>query len=101
MPEQAWRYAIPRDIVDKYHVRKYGAHGTSHRYIWRTVNEFMGGKTHKLVSCHLGSGASLRIEDGQCKDTTMGLTPLDGSSWARAAVPWTRRRCSTSTARPT
>ncbi len=79
MPEQAWRYAIPRDIVDKYHVRKYGAHGTSHRYIWRTVNEFMGGKTHKLVSCHLGSGASLcAIEDGQCKDTTMGLTPLDG-----------------------
>ena len=79
MPEQAWRYAIPRDIVDKYHVRKYGAHGTSHRYIWRTVNEFMGGKTHKLVSCHLGSGASLcAIEDGQCKDTTMGLTPLAG-----------------------
>ena len=60
-------------------MRKYGAHGTSHRYIWRTVNEFMGGKTHKLVSCHLGSGASLcAIEDGQCKDTTMGLTPLDG-----------------------
>ncbi len=79
MPEQAWRYAIPRDVVDKYHVRKYGAHGTSHRYIWRTVNEFMEGKTHKLVSCHLGSGASLcAIEDGRCMDTTMGLTPLDG-----------------------
>ena len=79
MPEQAWRYAIPRDVVDTYHVRKYGAHGTSHRYIWRTVNEFMEGKTHKLVSCHLGSGASLcAIEDGRCMDTTMGLTPLDG-----------------------
>ncbi len=79
MPEQAWRYAIPRDIVDKYHVRKYGAHGTSHRFIWRTVHEMMGDKTHKLVSCHLGSGASLcAIEDGQCMDTTMGLTPLDG-----------------------
>lgn len=79
MPEQAWRYAIPRDIVDKYHVRKYGAHGTSHRFIWRTVNEFMEGKAHKLVSCHLGSGASLcAIEDGKCMDTTMGLTPLDG-----------------------
>lgn len=79
MPERAWRYAIPRDVVDTYHVRKYGAHGTSHRYIWRTVDEFMGGAAHKLVSCHLGSGASLcAIEDGACMDTTMGLTPLDG-----------------------
>ena len=79
MPERAWRYAIPRDVVDTYHVRKYGAHGTSHRYIWRTVDEFMGGAAHKLVSCHLGSGASLcAIEDGKCMDTTMGLTPLDG-----------------------
>ncbi|MBM6774055.1 acetate/propionate family kinase [Olsenella profusa] len=79
MPERAWRYALPRDVVDKYHVRKYGAHGTSHRFIWRTVHELMGEKTHKLVSCHLGSGASLcAIEDGKCMDTTMGLTPLDG-----------------------
>ena len=79
MPEHAWRYALPRDVVEKYHIRKYGAHGTSHRYIWRTVNEFTGGSTHKLVSCHLGSGASLcAIEDGRCMDTTMGLTPLDG-----------------------
>ena len=79
MPEHAWRYAIPRDVVDKYHVRKYGAHGTSHRYIWRTVDEFTNHETHKLVSCHLGSGASLcAIEDGHCMDTTMGLTPLDG-----------------------
>ena len=79
MPERAWRYALPRDVVDKYHVRKYGAHGTSHRFIWRTVNEFTEGATHKLVSCHLGSGASLcAIEDGRCMDTTMGLTPLDG-----------------------
>ena len=79
MPEHAWRYALPRDVVDKYHVRKYGAHGTSHRYIWRTVDEFTGHETYKLVSCHLGSGASLcAIEDGKCMDTTMGLTPLDG-----------------------
>ena len=79
MPERAWRYALPRDVVDTYHIRKYGAHGTSHRFIWRTVHELMGDKTHKLVSCHLGSGASLcAIEDGKCMDTTMGLTPLDG-----------------------
>lgn len=79
MPERAWRYAIPRDVAAQYHVRKYGAHGTSHRFIWRSVNEFLGGEAHKVVSCHLGSGASLcAIEDGKCMDTTMGLTPLDG-----------------------
>ncbi len=79
MPEHAWRYALPRDVVEKHHVRKYGAHGTSHRFIWRATNEFLGGDVHKLVSCHLGSGASLcAIEDGHCMDTTMGLTPLDG-----------------------
>ena len=50
MPERAWRYALPRDVVEKHHVRKYGAHGTSHRFIWRTVNEFMEGKAHKLVT---------------------------------------------------
>ena len=79
MPERAWRYALPRDVVDTYHVRKYGAHGTSHRYIWRTAKEVLGDSCHKLVSCHLGSGASLcAVQDGQCMDTTMGLTPLDG-----------------------
>ncbi len=79
MPEKAWRYALPRDVVDKLHIRKYGAHGTSHRYIWRTTSEFLKGDVHKLVSCHLGSGASLSaIQDGHDMDTTMGLTPLDG-----------------------
>ena len=79
MPEHAWRYALPRDVTEKHHVRKYGAHGTSHRFIWRATDEFTNHEVHKLVSCHLGSGASLcAIEDGQCMDTTMGLTPLDG-----------------------
>lgn len=79
IPEKAWRYALPRDVVDKLHIRKYGAHGTSHRYIWRTTNQFLNGDVHKLVSCHLGSGASLAaIQDGHDMDTTMGLTPLDG-----------------------
>ena len=58
IPEKAWRYALPRDVVDKLHIRKYGAHGTSHRYIWRTTSQFLNGDVHKLVSCHLGSGAS-------------------------------------------
>ena len=79
MPEKAWRYALPRDVVDRLHIRKYGAHGTSHRYIWRRTSEFLRGDVHKLVSCHLGSGASLSaIQDGHDMDTTMGLTPLDG-----------------------
>ncbi|KXB34813.1 acetate/propionate family kinase [Atopobium deltae] len=79
MPEKASRYALPRDVVDKYHIRKYGAHGTSHRYIWYLTHKLMGEKTHKLISCHIGSGASLcAIQDGKSMDTTMGLTPLDG-----------------------
>lgn len=78
MPAEAHTYALPRDVVDELHIRKYGAHGTSHRFIWRTVHGLYP-ETHKLVSLHLGSGASLcAIEDGACKDTTMGLTPLDG-----------------------
>jgi len=79
IPEKAHRYALPRDVVDKLHIRKYGAHGTSHRFIWRATKEFLGDDVHKLVSCHLGSGASLcAITDGKNMDTTMGLTPLDG-----------------------
>ena len=79
IPEKAHRYALPRDVVDKLHIRKYGAHGTSHRYIWKTTKELLGDDVHKLVSCHLGSGASLSaIQDGHDMDTTMGLTPLDG-----------------------
>ena len=66
IPEKAYRYALPRDVVDKLHIRKYGAHGTSHRFIWRATDKFTGGQTHKLVSCHLGSGASLAaIQDGK------------------------------------
>ena len=79
IPERAHRYALPRDVVDKLHIRKYGAHGTSHRFIWLASKEFLGDDLHKLVSCHLGSGASLcAITDGKNMDTTMGLTPLDG-----------------------
>lgn len=79
IPEKAHRYALPRDVVEKYHIRKYGAHGTSHRYIWHATKELLGDDLHKLVSCHLGSGASLSaISDGMDMDTTMGLTPLDG-----------------------
>ena len=79
MPEVAYTYALPKDVCNKYHVRKYGAHGTSHRYEWMMAKEILGSRCHRLLSCHLGNGASLAaIEDGVCRDTTMGLTPLDG-----------------------
>ena len=79
MPAEAHNYALPKEVVDSLHIRQYGAHGTSHRFIWRSVDEASGHTAHKVVSCHLGSGASLcAIEDGKCMDTTMGLTPLDG-----------------------
>ncbi len=79
MPKVASTYALPRDVCEKYHVRKYGAHGTSHRYEWMRAKELLGKGCHKLLSCHLGNGSSLcAIEDGVCMDTTMGLTPLDG-----------------------
>ena len=91
MPAEAHNYALPKEVVDSLHIRKYGAHGTSHRFIWRSVDEASGHTAHKVVSCHLGSGASLcAIEDGKCMDTTMGLTPLDGLIMgAPAAAPWT------------
>ncbi|OUN46917.1 acetate kinase [Collinsella sp. An7] len=79
MPEVAYTYALPKDVRERYHIRKYGAHGTSHRYEWMVAKEMLGDFCHRLLSCHLGNGASLcAIEDGVCRDTTMGLTPLDG-----------------------
>lgn len=79
MPEYASRYALPYDLSEKLNIRKYGAHGTSHRFIWRACEEFTQQKTGRLISCHLGSGSSLcAIKDGKSLDTTMGLTPLDG-----------------------
>ena len=79
MPKVASTYALPKDVCDKLHIRKYGAHGTSYRYIAKRVDELTGGRGRKVVVCHIGSGASLcAIQDGKCADTTMGLTPLDG-----------------------
>ena len=77
MPEVAKTYALPKDVCDKLHIRKYGAHGTSYRYISKKVAEMTNGEARKVVVCHIGSGASLcAIEDGQCMDTTMGLTEM-------------------------
>ena len=79
MPKVAQTYSLPADVCEKFHIRKYGAHGTSYRYISQKVSEMTEGAAHKVVICHIGSGASLAaVQDGQCMDTTMGLTPLDG-----------------------
>ena len=81
MPDYAYMYPLPYDIYTKYAVRKYGAHGTSHKYVARRAAQLMGKPlTHSnLITCHIGSGSSVcAIKEGQCIDTSMGLTPLDG-----------------------
>ena len=79
MPQYAYMYAIPYEDYKKYKVRKYGFHGTSHLFIAGETARLMGKKDFKMVSCHLGNGASLcAIVNGKCIDTTMGFTPLEG-----------------------
>ena len=79
MPAYAYLYAVPYELYEKYHVRRYGFHGTSHRYVSGRIGELMGGQPHRLITCHLGNGSSLAaIRDGRVVDTSMGFTPLDG-----------------------
>ena len=81
MPEKAYMYAIPYEMYEKHGIRKYGFHGTSHRYVSGEVAKAMGKdiKDLKIITCHLGNGASLAaIKNGECIDTSMGFTPLDG-----------------------
>ncbi len=77
----AFLYAVPYELYEKYHVRRYGFHGTSHRYVSQRVCEMLGRDitTQKIITCHIGNGASMcAIENGKCVDTSMGLTPLAG-----------------------
>lgn len=81
MPDYAYMYALPYEMYEKYGVRRYGFHGTSHRYVSQRVCEFLGvnpeGK--KIITCHIGNGASIAaVKYGKCVDTSMGLTPLEG-----------------------
>ncbi|MBQ4156277.1 MAG: acetate kinase [Clostridia bacterium] len=80
MPEEAYIFPLPYEYYEKYDVRRYGAHGTSHRYIsGRLINECGIGTPSKVITCHLGNGSSITaVKDGKCIDTSMGLTPLDG-----------------------
>ena len=81
MPDYAYMYAVPYELYQKYGVRRYGFHGTSHRYVSKRVCEFLGvdpaGK--RIITCHIGNGGSITaIKDGKSVDTSMGLTPLEG-----------------------
>jgi len=81
LPEKAYTYAIPYEYYEKYGIRKYGAHGTSHKYVSKRVSELLNKSIEdlKIVTCHLGQGASLcAVKNGKAVDTSMGLTPLAG-----------------------
>ncbi len=79
MPAEAYRYAIPTEYYVNDSLRRYGFHGTSHKYVTKRAMELMGKTELKVVNCHLGNGSSLSaVKNGQCQDTSMGLTPLAG-----------------------
>ncbi|MGM9705235.1 MAG: acetate kinase [Prevotella sp.] len=81
MPDYAYLYAVPYELYEKYHVRRYGFHGTSHRYVSQRVCEYLGVDINKqkIITCHIGNGASVSaVKYGKCVDTSMGLTPLAG-----------------------
>ena len=81
MPPKAFMYAIPYELYEKYGIRRYGFHGTSHRYVARRVCDFLGVKPEeqRIITCHIGNGGSVAaVKYGECIDTSMGLTPLEG-----------------------
>ncbi|MDR3310899.1 MAG: acetate kinase [Oscillospiraceae bacterium] len=81
MPDYAYTYAIPYKYQEKYHIRRYGFHGTSHKYVSQEAVKLLGAKAEntRIITCHLGNGSSLAaIRGGKCIDTSMGLTPLEG-----------------------
>lgn len=81
MPAEAYMYALPYEAYEKYGVRRYGFHGTSHRYVSRRACEFLGlpYEKQRIITCHIGNGASITaIQDGKSVDTSMGLTPTEG-----------------------
>ena len=81
MPEKAYLYGIPYEYYEKYKIRRYGFHGTSHSYVSKRAAQVLGAKYEdlKLIVCHLGNGASVSaVKNGECVDTSMGLTPLEG-----------------------
>lgn len=81
MPDYAYMYALPMNLYRQHGVRRYGFHGTSHRYVSQRVCQFLGiqAQSSRIITCHIGNGASIAaVKNGQCVDTSMGLTPLEG-----------------------
>ncbi|MCR5505837.1 MAG: acetate kinase [Bacilli bacterium] len=80
MEPEDYTFAIPHELSEKYDIRRYGAHGTSHKYLAQEANKYLPGVAHpRIITCHIGSGASISaIKDGKCVATSMGLTPLGG-----------------------
>ena len=81
MPEKAYLYGLPYEYYEKYGVRRYGFHGTSHRFVTQRTAKLLGKSVDEvnLITCHLGNGSSITaVKNGKCIDTTMGLTPLEG-----------------------
>ena len=82
MPDYAYMYAIPYEDYEKYKIRRYGFHGTSHKFVSQTAKKWLddnGFASDKIVTCHLGNGSSITaVKDGKCIDTSMGMTPLEG-----------------------
>ncbi|MDE6458594.1 MAG: acetate kinase, partial [Muribaculum sp.] len=81
MPKEAYMYALPYELYEKYAIRRYGFHGTSHRYVSRRACDFLGlpYEKQRVITCHIGNGGSITaVLDGKSVDTTMGLTPVEG-----------------------
>lgn len=79
MPPKAFMYGVRYEDYEKYGIRKYGFHGTSHQYVSGVADKFLNKKNSKIITCHLGNGSSISaVVDGKCVDTTMGFTPLEG-----------------------
>ena len=108
MPDYAYMYALPYEYYEKYKIRRYGFHGTSHRYVSERAIEMLGkgAEGTKIVTCHLGNGASFAaVKDGKCFDTSMGVTPLEGIMMGTrcgnidaAIIPYLMRKGELSTA---
>ena len=79
MPDYAYMYALPLEFYEKYKVRRYGFHGTSHKYVSALAAEYLNNPDAKIITCHLGNGSSISaVKGGKCVDTSMGFTPLEG-----------------------
>ncbi len=79
IPEHAYKYAIPNEYLDKHHIRLYGFHGTSHKYVSEKANEFLGKQDSKIITIHLGNGCSMTaVKNGKSIDHTLGFSPVSG-----------------------